>query len=357
MSKSDGMYYAPKSISKPVCEKGDFKFAAIGLDHGHIYGMCSGLVGAGGKLTAVYDQDPDKIKMFLGAHPDIKVAKSADEILEDQSVHMVASAIIPNERGPLGLRVLDHGKHYMSDKAPFTTFKQLEKARQKVQETQLIWSVCYSERLLNESAIFAGQLIEQGAIGDVIQVIGTGPHRLGKADRPDWFFKKECYGGILCDIGSHQIEQFLYYGKVKSAKVVHSKVANYKNSDYPEFEDFGDATLVGDNGVTNYFRVDWFTPEALPVWGDGRTTILGSEGYIELRKYINITQQDTANHVYLVNNEEEKHYEVDRQVGFPFFGKLVLDCLNQTETAMPQVHTFLAAQLCLEAQAQAVKIK
>jgi predicted dehydrogenase len=211
--------------------------------------------------------------------------------------------------------------------------------------------VYYSERLHVECAMHAGDLVRQGAIGRVIQVLGLGPHRLNAPSRPAWFFERAKYGGILCDIGSHQIEQFLFYSGAKDARVTHALAANHGNPDYPEFEDYGEATLLADNGATNHFRVDWFTPSGLGTWGDGRTFILGTEGYIELRKYIDVARQPEGDHLYLVNADGEQHMELHGKVGFPFFGQLILDCLNRTEYAMTQDHTFKAAQLCLEAQA------
>jgi predicted dehydrogenase len=213
----------------------------------------------------------------------------------------------------------------------------------------------YSERLHVESAVFAGELIEQGAIGRVIQVLGIGPHRLGDpASRPDWFFQKEKYGGILCDIGSHQIEQFLYYSGAKDAEIVRSQIANYNHPQYPGLDDFGDAALTADNGAAGYFRVDWFTPDGLQTWGDGRTFILGTEGFIELRKYMQLGARGAGgDHVYLANREEERYYNVSGKVGYPYFGQLILDCLNRTENAMTQEHCFKAAELCVRAQMQA----
>jgi len=204
-----------------------------------------------------------------------------------------------------------------------------------------------------ESAVYAGQLIQQGAIGRVLQVSGFGPHRINVPSRPDWFFNRDQFGGILCDIGSHQCEQFLFYTGAKDAKVVNSQVANYNHKQFPAFEDFGDCNLVGDNGTSGYFRVDWFTPNGLSTWGDGRTIILGTEGFIELRKYVDIGRDKTGNHVYLANHEGEYHFSVKGKVGYPYFGELILDCLNRTEVAMTQEHAFKAAELCLIAQRDA----
>ncbi|MDR2101319.1 MAG: Gfo/Idh/MocA family oxidoreductase [Treponema sp.] len=354
---SDGMNFAPKGKPNPVVGKGDFVFAAIALDHGHVYGMCNGLIEAGGTLKSVYDPDPKKVDAFVEKFPGTIRARSEDEILSDKDIKLVAGAAVTSERCALGLRVMSAGKDYFTDKAPLTTLEQLAAAKAKVKETGKKYMVYYSERLHVESAVFAGQLIAEGAIGRVIQVMGTGPHRLGAAGRPDWFFIKEKYGGILCDIGSHQIEQFLFYAGVKDAKVAYSQIANFNHPEYPELDDFGDATLVGDNGATHYFRVDWFTPDGLQMWGDGRSFILGTEGFIEQRKYVNIGQKGSGGgHVYLANKQEETYFNVSGKVGYPYFGQLILDCLNRTENAMTQEHAFKAAELCVKAQMQAVKI-
>ncbi|MBU9721562.1 MULTISPECIES: Gfo/Idh/MocA family protein [Bacillaceae] len=357
MNRNDGMNYAPKGFDNKVVEAGEFRFAAIGLDHGHIYGMCNGLTEAGAELVAVYDPDPSKVEGFLKAFPEVKVAASEDEIYEDDTINLVACASIPVDRYQVGLRALEHGKHFFADKPAFTTLDQVKEARKKVEETGLKWGIYYSERLHVESAIFAGQLIDEGAIGRVIQVIGTGPHRANAPSRPDWFFDPEQYGGILCDIGSHQIEQFLHFAGAKDAQVLHSKVANYNYKEYPKFEDYGDATLVADNGATFYFRVDWFTPDGLGTWGDGRTIILGTEGYIEIRKYIDIARDPNGDHLYLVNQEGEKHFECSGKVGCPYFGEFILDCLHGTENAMTQEHAFRAAELCIEAQNMAINVE
>lgn len=350
---ADGMTYAPEGRPNKVVNAGEFVMAAAHLDHGHIYGMCNGLSEAGASLKWVYDPDEAKVKAFLERFPATRVAPSLEAILLDPEVHLVAAAAIPNERGPLGLRVMAAGKDYFTDKAPFTSLEQLGEARAKVAATGQKYMVYYSERLHVESAVFAGQLVQEGVIGTVINVIGLGPHRLNKASRPDWFFNKSQYGGILCDIGSHQIEQFLFYAGAQDARVSHAHVANVANLDQPQLEDFGEANLIADNGATNHFRVDWFTPDGLSTWGDGRAFILGTKGYMELRKYTDIARHADGDQLYLVTGEKEEHLSVAGKVGFPFFGQLILDVLERTEVAMTQAHAFKAAELCLKAQALA----
>ncbi len=356
MSRADGMSYAPSGKPRPVVAAGDFPFAAMHLDHGHIFGQCNGLIEAGAELRAVFDPDPTKITAFCQRYPGVRAARSADEILDDAAIKLVAAAAVPSERATLGLRVMDAGKDYFTDKAPFTSLEQLALAKQKVVETGRKYMVYYSERLHVECAVFAGQLIRDGAIGRVLQVLGLGPHRLSAASRPSWFFQKARYGGILCDIGSHQIEQFLFYTGAADARVLSAAVANYAHPEYPELEDFGEASLVADNGCSNYFRVDWFTPDGLPTWGDGRAVILGTKGTIELRKYIDVARDPAGDQLYLVNHEGERRLSLAGKVGYPFFGELILDCLERSERAMTQAHAFKAAELCLLAQAAAIRL-
>ena len=253
---------------------------------------------------------------------------------------------------------MDCGKDYFTDKTPFTTLDQLKQARATAARTGKKYMVYYSERLHAECAVLAGQLIQQGAIGRVFQTIGSGPHRLSARSRPGWFFEKAKYGGILCDIGSHQSEQFLFFAGAKDARVNFSAAANFGNPEYPELEDFGEASLTADNGASGYYRVDWFTPGGLRSWGDGRTFIFGTKGTIELRKYVEpAAANPEGDQLYLVDDKGEHHISCAGKIGYPFFGQLILDCLNRTEKAMTQNHAFKAAELCLNAQAQAVRLQ
>jgi predicted dehydrogenase len=348
--RRDGMTYAPTGPARPVVAAGDFVFAAAHLDHGHIYGQCNGLVEAGGLLRWVYDPDPERLSAFIGRFPTARAARSLDEILDDDDVRLGAAAAVPDERSALGIRVMEAGRDYFTDKAPMTTSSQLAQAREATARTGRKYAVYYSERIHTESGVRAGELIEEGAIGRVVQVLGLGPHRLNAASRPAWFFDKARYGGILVDLGSHQVEQFLHYAGAEDAEVVAARAENLHHGATPGLEDFGEAMLLADNGASNYLRVDWFTPDGLPTWGDGRTIVLGTDGYIEMRKYIDIARHDDGDHLYLVTHAGVEHMPLAGKVGFPFFGRLILDCLNRTEQAMTQAHAFKAAELSLEAQ-------
>jgi predicted dehydrogenase len=335
------------------------RFSAIGLNHNHIYGQVNLLLRAGAQLASYFAAEEDLAQAFGKQYPQTDRADSVEAILEDPSIQLVVSAGIPCDRAPLGMRVMEHGKDYMSDKPGFTTLDQLAAARKVQAETGRIYSICFSERLEVRSAVKAGELIQSGAIGKVVQTIGLGPHRLNPPERPAWFFQKEKYGGILTDIASHQFDQFLYFTGSTQAEVVAAQVSNTGHPETPELEDFGEVMLRGSrndgSGCSGYIRVDWLTPAGLPVWGDGRLTILGTDGYLELRKYIDIAGQPGGDHLFLVNQRGIERISCDA-VDLPYGRQLMEDIRNRTQTAMLQEHVFLASQLALEAEQKAQRI-
>lgn len=347
---------APSGFDPAPFAKQAIKFAVIGLDHYHIMGMTAAVQRGGGKLVKFYTTDAKQIADFRKQFGDIKLAKSEDEILNDKSIALVCGAPIPDLRAPLGIRVMKAGKDYLSDKPAITTLEQLADVRKTVAETKRKFAIMYSERLEVKSAIQAGYLVDQGAIGKVIQTVNLAPHRIGNVDaggRPEWFWHKNRYGGILTDIGSHQIEQFLYYTKSTSAHVVASQTGNFNHPERPEFEDFGDMIAVG-NGGTGYIRVDWFTPAGLPTWGDGRLFLLGTEGYIELRKYIDIAGRPGGNHLFMADKNGVRFIDC-KDVLLPFGPQFVSDILHRTETAQNQNEALLTAELVLTAQKNATR--
>ncbi|HEY3289309.1 MAG TPA: Gfo/Idh/MocA family oxidoreductase [Anaerolineae bacterium] len=327
------------------------RFAVIGINHGHIYGQVNLLLAAGAQLVSFFAPEPELAAPFAKAFPQAALARSAEEILADASIHLLVTAGIPCERSSLCIEAMRRGKDVMSDKPAFTNLEQLAEARRVQVETRRIYSICYSERFENGATVRAGELVAAGEIGRVIQTIGLGPHRLNLPTRPPWFFERAKYGGILCDIGSHQADQFLFFTGSTEAEAVSAQVRNVNYPQYPELQDFGDVMWRG-NGGTGYARVDWFTPDGLPVWGDGRLTILGTEGYIECRKYIDIAGRPGSAHLF-VANQRGVRYEDCSHVALPYGRLLVNDILNRTETAMPQAHAFLAAELALKAQLMA----
>ena len=325
------------------------RFGVIGLNHGHINGQVDTTTRGGGELVSFYAKEPELRAAFAKRYPNAKIAKDEREVLEDPTIQLILSASIPAERAPLGIRVMQHGKDFMSDKPGITSLEQLAEARKVQAATKRIYSILYSEHFEVSAAVKAGDLVKAGAIGQVIQTIGLGPHRVTPASRPPWFWDAANYGGIICDLASHQFEQFLFFTGSTTAEIVASQVRNIRHRDKPKFEDFGDVMIRG-NGGTGYIRVDWFTPDGLPTWGDGRMTILGTDGYLELRKYVDIGgSAPGGDHLFLVDQKGVQKIDC-KGVERPYGRQLVDDVINRTETAMPQAHCFLAAEMSIKAQ-------
>ncbi len=350
------IYEYIKGIKKPerAVSGEEYCFAAVGLDHGHIGGMTSGLIEAGAKLLCVYDRDPAKAEAFAGKFG-AKTAASLDEICSDKRIKMIASAAVPCERGPLGCEVMRRGLDFFVDKAPFTTLAQLEEAKKTAAETGRRYFVYFSERLHSECSILAGYLIDEGFIGGVFNIVGKGPHSINIDSRPSWFFEREKYGGILCDIGSHQAEQFMFYSGSDDVRVVSSTIGNFKFHDHPQLDDYGDMHLTSSNGVTGYHAVHWFSPKGLKSWGDGRCFVEGDSGYIEMRKNVDIDRSG-GNILYIVNNDGTFRINASGTTGFPFFRDMILDSLEGSERAMTQNHIWKAAEVSLLAQKNALEL-
>jgi predicted dehydrogenase len=330
------------------------RFSVIGMNHGHIYGQVGALLRGGGKLVSYYAKEADLVEDFAKRYPEAKKAGSEKEILEDNSIQLIVSASIPIDRAPLGIQAMKHGKDFMADKPGIITLEQLAEVRKVQKETKRIYSIMYSERFENRATVKAGELVKAGAIGNVVQTIGLGPHRMNIKSRPEWFFDKATYGGIICDIASHQFDQFLYFTNSTQAEILSSQIGNVHYPQYPKFEDFGDAMVKG-NGGSGYIRVDWFTPDGLNTWGDGRLTILGTDGFIEIRKNTDIGGREGGNHLFLVDNKETRYIDT-KDVVTPYGEQLVNDVVNRTETAMTQDHCFLATELALLAQKNAKRL-
>ena len=326
------------------------RFAAVGLNHSHIYSQVDTALEHGGELVAAYAREPDLLAAFAKRYPTARTARSEQEILDDRSIQLVVSAAIPNERAPLGVRVMQAGKDFMVDKPGVTTLEQLAEVRRVQAQTRRIYSILYGGRLESAATQRAVELVHEGAIGQVVHTLGTGPHKIG-ANRPDWFWNKAQFGGVLGDLGTHQVDYFLEFTRSRRAEVVAARAGNLHHGDKPAFEDFGDAMLQGES-ASGYFRVDWFTPGGVATFGDSRLTVMGTDGYLEIRPNVDLAGRPGGGHLFLVDQKDTRYIDATN-TPLPYGARLMADIVNRTETAMSQEQTFLVAQLVLEAQAKA----
>lgn len=329
--------------------------ATIGIDHRHCLGMLRSMQKAGCRTKGWWTEgSPATLDWWIRHFPDLPRVEDRRTFLDDPEIDIVLIAAIPADRAALAIEAMEAGKDVMVDKPGCTSLEQLAQIKQVQARTGRIWSVDFSERFEVRAVTRAAELVQAGEIGRVVQTAGFGPHRVNRAMRDPWFFDHRRYGGILADIGSHQIDQFLYFTGSDDAEVVSSTVGNYGNPGDPDFEDFGEMVLRSDKGH-GYIRLDWYTPDGLPTWGDGRLTILGTEGYIELRKYVDIAGRPGTNHLFLVNGSRCEYIDCS-DAPLPYFGNLVHDIENRTETAMPQRHAYKTTELALKAEAMATRV-
>ena len=326
-------------------------FVALGLDHRHIYGMTENMQRIGARCLGFWtDGAPQPLDGYIKRFPDLHRFASLEAALS-AGADLALVSCIPGDRADLAVRAMQTGHDVMTDKPGCTTFDQLDQIKAAVAETGRIWSINFSERFEVPCVTLADQLVQDGAIGRVVHTTGLGPHRLNRATRPDWFFQRERYGGVLTDIASHQIDQFLYFTGAQTAEVTMAHVANHANPADPGLQDFGELSLRSAD-ASGYIRVDWYTPDALPNWGDGRLTLLGTDGYIELRKYVDVGGRDGTDSLVLVNGSRCEVLDA-RDAGLPYFDRLAHDIQHRTETAMTQAHCFEVMSLALTAQAMA----
>ena len=334
--------------------KNNLNLGVIGIDHGHIFDMLDEMLKEGCSCNYFWSEgSPLTLKEFNKKYPNIKRKTNKKEILDDDAIDMILISSIPKDRANLSIEALKAGKDVMVDKPGCTTLDQLNNLKKIVKETGKIWSVNFSERFHVAAVTKAEELVKDGIIGKVKQTMGIGPHRQGNYERPDWFYDRESYGGIITDIGSHQIHQFLVFTNSNNAKITHALVENTTKKEKPGFQDFGEINLTG-NGGHGYIRLDWFTPDALSTWGDGRLFILGDKGFIEIRKYTDLAKSNNGNHLIYANNDEVKHIDCS-DIKLPYFRNLINDVLNRTETACSQNLTYLSMELAIKAQEIAEK--
>ena len=330
------------------------RFAVIGLDHRHVYELTEFLLEAGMECAGFWPitTDDHVLAGYRKRFPAIPAVDEQVRLLDDPTIQVIVSASVPRDRAPLAIAAMRRGKDVLVDKPGVTTFAQLAEVERTVAETGRIFSVCFSERFLTPSTDMALKLVREGAIGRVVQTVGLGPHRLNRAIRPAWFWQRDTYGGILVDIASHQIDQFIVFTNSERPEVVMSSVGSYVTGN--DFEDFGEVVLRSER-ASGYVRVDWFTPDGLPTWGDGRVTVLGTEGTIELRKYIDIEGRAGTEHLFLSDHKGTRYIGCEGQP-LSYFRNFANDVAERTETAMSQQHVFTVCRLALEAQAMARRV-
>ena len=323
------------------------RFAAIGLDHRHVYDLTAGLL-AEGAVCAGYNPDttdPRVLAGFRKRFPDVPAVET-ERLLDDPAIDFIVLSARPCDRADLAIAAMRRGKDVMSDKPGVTTMAQLDAVRRAVAETGRIWSICVG-RVASPAIQAALQVVRSGELGRLVQVVNLAPHRLNRALRPAWFFDKPAYGGIINDIGVHAIDTFLAFADAPDAEIASATIGAF-GTDPPGFEDFAELILQTP-AVRGYCRMDWFTPDGLPTWGDGRLFLVGSEGSLELRKNLDIEGRPGTDHMFVANRTGTRYVDCS---GLPvtYYRDFLTSLTTRSFDPEP---VFTMCRLALTAQASA----
>jgi predicted dehydrogenase len=328
------------------------RFAVVGLDHRHVYDLTAGLVAAGA-VCAGHDPettDPRVLAGFRKRFPDVP-AVSRDRLLDDPSIDFIVLGSVPRDRAAVAIEAMRRGKDVMVDKPGVTTMEQLSAVEATVRETGRIWSVCLG-RLTSPSAQAALDVVRSGELGRLVSLTSLAPHRLNRALRPAWFFEREAYGGIINDIGVHSIDLFLAFAQASDATIAASTIGCFGTP--PQgFEDFAEITLRSET-MTGTMRLDWFTPDGLPDWGDGRLFLVGTEGTLELRKNLDIEGRAGGDHMF-VSNRQRTRYQDCSALPVTYYQDFLEDVRDRTGRMLDGGQVFAVCRLALRCQAQAVR--
>jgi predicted dehydrogenase len=326
------------------------RFAAIGLDHRHIYDLTAGLLAAGAQCVGHDPESSDQrvLAGFRKRFPDVPSVEQG-RLLDDKSIDFIVLAAIPRDRAAIAIEAMRRGKDVMVDKPGVTTSDQLAAIEAAVRETGRIWSMALG-RLTSSAVQVALQVARSGELGRLVSLTSLAPHRLNRALRPAWFFDRAAYGGIITDIGVHSIDQFLAFADVSDATIAAATIGCF-GTEPPGFEDFAEVTLRG-GGMTGTMRLDWFTPDGLADWGDGRLFLTGTEGTLELRKNLDLEGRAGGNHMFVTNRKQTRYVDASTHP-VTYYQDFLADVRDRSGTTMDRGRVFAACRLALQCQGTA----
>jgi len=328
------------------------RIALVGADHNHLYEIIDRLVKAGASAVA-HTAEGQFVEHYSGWQASSAEA-SIDDILADDTIDLIVTAAIPNRRASIALAAIEAGKHVISDKPGLTTTDQLDAVRAAIAgRPGRPWTVLFTERFENRAINEAVRLAKSGAVGTVVHVVGAGPHTMWAKRRPDWFWDPDATGGILVDVGSHQVDQFMSITGAVAADVsiVSSMVGNVASADHPAMQDIGSMTLAA-GAVVGDHRLDYLTARGLGTWGDCRLMIVGTEGTIEARANVDVAGADGAEHLIVVDADGTRRVDISGVV-VDWAEHALADLADGGERLMTQQHAIDVTDVCLRAQAAA----
>lgn len=319
----------------------------VGLEHLHVLELVDELCAAG--ATVVAHTDGDSLSSAFAGWQSGSRPTDRSGVLSDPDVDLVVVAGVPADRADDSVAALESGRPVLSDKPGVTTTDQLERVRAAVDASQRRWWVLFSERFGVPAVRRAVELARSGAIGRVVGVQGSAPHRAAFESRPGWFADPARAGTLLVDLATHQVDQFVALTG-DDVRVVHAAAGNVASPGFPAVHDVAELVLVG-GGARGFHRVDFLEADGFPAWGDVRLVVTGTEGRLEVRTPVT---DGVAGPAELWITDHESHRRAELPTRPTWAEELLADLGDGGERLMPREHPFTVARVVLDAEACAV---
>jgi predicted dehydrogenase len=320
----------------------------VGLEHLHVLELVDGLCSAG--ATVVAHTDGDSLSPLFAGWQTGSRPTDRSGVLADPDVDLVVVAGVPADRADDSVAALASGRSVLSDKPGVTTTAQLERVRTAVATSGQRWWVLFSERFGVPAVRWAVDLARSGAIGRVVGVQGSAPHRAAFESRPGWFADPERAGTLLVDLATHQVDQFVALAGTDDVRVVHAASGNVAAPEFPAVHDVAELVLAG-GGTRGFHRVDFLEADGFPSWGDVRLVVTGTDGRLEVRTPVS---DGAAGPPELWITDHTSHRRVDLEPRATWAEELLADLADGGERLMERDHPFTVSRIVLEALAVAV---
>lgn len=257
-------------------------FSIIGCQHGHIRVFIQTMLEMGYRCVGLYEEPGESLRLAenLSIKYDIPLLKRMEEALAPE-VELVGCAAVNSRKIGIVEACERTGKHIMLDKPAVTNRDGLERLRKAIERGRIEIGMMLTQRF--SPAVFTlKRCMEEGTLGKPVSIAMRKPHRLGAAERPDWFFDRALSGGIIQDLLVHDLDllRWLTDTEISDAQGYVSK------SMLPEHASFYDAAQLSvtmEDGLVAQLYADWHTPDGSWTWGDCRIFVTGTEGSAELR--------------------------------------------------------------------------
>ena len=289
----------------------EIKIAMAGLAHGHgIAFLDSALKFDGVSVVGFYDDENPLSAQEASKTFNAPVYNDLDELLQKSGANTLLTAAINSSKADIIVKAVEAGLHIISDKPLVTKMDDLNRITDALEKNKNVKLYLMLSERYSPVLVTTKNLIDAGEIGQVVNIINMRPHRLRPQGRPAWMFDSKQYGGILNDIGVHDIDIAVWLSGCEVDKILAASVSNKRFNEFDDFDDNGEAMLRLKNGCIVFILESWLTPEKYPHHGEMKFIVHGTKGQITVdpqNKKVTIYSDSKKQHNVKVKNPAETY--------------------------------------------------